>query len=100
MCLAVPGKIVSIDASDPYWTMAKVSFGGIEKDVCVQWIDDPAIGDYVMVHVGAALTRVDEKEALETLNYLHQLGEIDYNSSWYGKADQETAAASTTVDRQ
>jgi len=70
MCLAVPGKIVSVDESNPDLRMAKVNFGGIEKDVCIQWIDDVQIGDYVLVHVGFALNKIDQKEAEKTLEIL------------------------------
>lgn len=70
MCLAVPGKIVSIDESNPDLRMAKVNFGGVSKDVCIQWLDDVIIGDYVLVHVGFALNKVDEKDAEETLRIL------------------------------
>jgi len=80
MCLAVPGKIVSIDASDPELKMAKVKFGEIIKDICVQWVDDVQEGDYVMAHVGTALSKVDEEDAKTTLDALHEMGDILYNS--------------------
>jgi len=77
MCLAVPGKIVSIDESNPELKMAKVNFGGVSKDVCIQWLDDVKIGDYVLVHVGFALNKVDEKDAEETLRILREMGDIE-----------------------
>lgn len=77
MCLAVPGKIVSIDESNPDLKMAKVNFGGVSKDVCIQWLDDVNIGDYVLVHVGFALNKVDEKDAEETLRILREMGDIE-----------------------
>jgi len=77
MCLAVPGKIVSIDESNPDLKMAKVNFGGVSKDVCIEWLDDVNIGDYVLVHVGFALNKVDEKDAEETLRILREMGEIE-----------------------
>ena len=77
MCLAVPGKIVSIDDSTPELRMAKVSFGGIIKDVCVQWLPEADIGDYIIAHVGMALNILDEKDALETLDLLREMGELD-----------------------
>ena len=80
MCLAVPGKIVSIDASDPDLKMAKVKFGEVVKDICIQWIDDVAVGDYIMAHVGTALSKVNEEDARATLDALHEMGDIDYNS--------------------
>ena len=81
MCLAVPGKIVSIDDSDPQLKMARVKFGGIVKEVCIQWIDDATEGDYVMAHVGTALSKVDEADAKLMLDDLHAMGDINYNSS-------------------
>ena len=67
MCLAVPGKIVSIDESTPELRMAKVSFGGVIKDVCVQWLPEAGVGDYIIAHVGMALNKLDEEEARLTL---------------------------------
>jgi hydrogenase expression/formation protein HypC len=81
MCLAVPGKIISIDESNPELKMAKVNFGGVSKDVCIQWLDDVNIGDYVLVHVGFALNKVDEKDAEETLRILREMGDIDEENS-------------------
>ena len=80
MCLAVPGKIVSIDESDPDLKMARVKFGEVIKDICIQWIDDVDVGDYVMAHVGTALSKVDEEDAKITLDALHAMGDIDFNS--------------------
>ncbi len=74
MCLAIPGKLVSINtASTP--RMGKVSFGGIQKDVCMEWLPEASVGDYVIVHVGFALSKVDEKEALETIRMFKEMGE-------------------------
>ncbi len=80
MCLAVPGKVISIDASDPDLKMAKVKFGGVIQDICVQWIDDVKEGDYVMAHVGTALSKVDEEDAKITLKSLYEMGDIDFDS--------------------
>ena len=77
MCLAVPGKVVKIDESNPGLRMAKVDFSGIVKDICVQWLPEVKTGDYVLAHVGMALNIIDEKEALETINLIRELGEID-----------------------
>lgn len=73
MCLAVPGKVVSLEDRDGT-RMAEVDFGGIRKDVCLQYIPDVAIDDYVIVHVGFAIQRLDEKSALETLENFENLG--------------------------
>jgi len=73
MCLAVPGKIMSVSGDDPLMRMAKVSFSGVIKDVSLAYVPEAGVGDYVIVHVGFALNRVDEAEALETLAILEQL---------------------------
>ena len=73
MCLAVPGKVISIDDSNTELKMAKVDFGGVKKEVCVQWLVDLKIGDYVLVHVGFAINKVDEKDALETIKLLRDV---------------------------
>ena len=72
MCFAIPGKVLSIDSSvQP--TMGKVSFGGIEKQVCLEWLPEVRVGDYVIVHVGFAISKMDEKEALETLKLFEEM---------------------------
>lgn len=74
MCLAIPGKVLSIDTNvQP--TMGVVSFGGIEKQVCLEWTPEVSIGDYVIVHVGFAISRMDEQEAFETLKIIQEIDE-------------------------
>lgn len=75
MCLAVPGKIISIDSTNPDLKMAKINFGGILKDACIQWLDDVKEGDYVIVHAGFALNKVDVDEAEETIRMLNEMSE-------------------------
>ncbi|NPV10460.1 MAG: HypC/HybG/HupF family hydrogenase formation chaperone [Ignavibacteria bacterium] len=77
MCLAVPGKVEEIYEGTDLIKMAKVNFGGVKKDVCVAWIPDLQVGDYVLVHVGFALNKIDEKEAMETLRILKEMGELN-----------------------
>ena len=77
MCLAVPGKILSIDDSNPDNRMARVQFGAAIRDISIQWIDQVKVGDYIMAHVGTALSKVDEEDARFTLDALRQMGEID-----------------------
>jgi len=78
MCLAIPGKIQSIESMyDGLVRMAKVSFGGIIKQASLEMVPDAQIGDYVLVHVGVAITKVDEEEAAKTFAYLKEIGEID-----------------------
>lgn len=82
MCLAVPGKIVSIsdrpatDGNDILWRMGKVSFGGVVKEVSLAYLPEAKMGDYVIVHVGFALSIVDEQEAQQTLADLNQLHDV------------------------
>ena len=73
MCLAVPGKIVSLKEGTPL-KMAVVDFGGVVMDICMEFLPEAKAGDYVLAHVGTALTLLDEKEAAETLEALKQLG--------------------------
>jgi len=77
MCLAIPGKVLSIDTSvQP--VMGVVNFGGIEKQVCLELLPEAAPGDYVIVHVGFAISRMDEKEAMETLKLISEIdGSLD-----------------------
>lgn len=78
MCLAIPGKVVSIDDSlDELLRSARVSFGGIIKQVNLSMVPEAKEGDYVLVHVGVAISVVDEAEAAETLQYLRQMGELE-----------------------
>ncbi len=77
MCLAVPGKIVSVSGGDePLMRMGKVSFGGVVKDVSLAYVPEAQVGDYVIVHVGFALNKLDEQEALRVLEDIKNL-EID-----------------------
>ena len=81
MCLAIPGKVTAIhNATQPL--MGTVSFGGIEKRVCLEWLPGVNVGDYVIVHVGFAISKMDEKEAVETLNLFEQIdGALDQLST-------------------
>ncbi len=79
MCLAIPGKVLEIDRrARP--VMGTVSFGGIQKQVCLEWVPEVVIGDYVIVHVGFAISRMDEEEALETLQMLQKMEESGLDS--------------------
>jgi len=75
MCLAIPGKVLDIDRSvSP--VMGNVSFSGVQKKVCLEWLPEVRVGQYVIVHVGFALSTVDEQEALETLKMLKEMGDL------------------------
>jgi hydrogenase expression/formation protein HypC len=77
MCLAVPGKIITVaESADPFARMARVSFGGIVKEVCLAYTPEAKTGDYVIVHVGFALNTVDEAEASRVFEYLKGMDEL------------------------
>jgi len=75
MCLAVPGQIESIIGNEPMTRKGRVNFGGIIKEVYLAYVPEAEIGDYVIVHVGFAISTINEQEAQRTLNYLDQLEE-------------------------
>ena len=75
MCLAIPGKIIEIvDAENQ---IAKVDVGGVRRNINIGMIDDTKVGDYVLIHVGFAMTKIDEQQAEETLRVLKEIGEYD-----------------------
>lgn len=76
MCLAVPGKIVSIEDTDSVFRCGKVNFGGIVKQINLAYVPEAKIGDYVLVHVGFAISTIDEAEAQQVFDYLREIGEI------------------------
>jgi hydrogenase expression/formation protein HypC len=75
MCLAVPGKVLSINGADIART-GRVSFGGTVKEVNLAYVPETKVGDYVLVHVGFAISVVDEAEAVQVFAYLRQMGEL------------------------
>jgi hydrogenase expression/formation protein HypC len=80
MCLGVPGRVVSLEENPLGLTMGKVSFAGVVKEVCLAYTPEAEVGDYVIVHVGFAISRVDEEEAAKVFEYLREmdeLGELD-----------------------
>ena len=77
MCLGVPGKVVRIEPDPLGMTMGTVSFGGIKKEVCLAYVPDVEIDDYVIVHVGFAISKIDEAEAQEVFDVLREMGELD-----------------------
>lgn len=80
MCLAIPGKIKSIETKfDGLMRMAKVSFGGIIMEASLEMVPQAQVDDYVLVHVGVAISIVDEEEAKKTFRYLEEIGEIEEN---------------------
>lgn len=78
MCLAIPGKLIAITAQlDDTFRLGKVSFDGVIKEVSLTLVPEAKINDYIMVHVGAAISVVDEVEAKKTFDILKQLGELN-----------------------
>jgi hydrogenase expression/formation protein HypC len=75
MCLAVPGKLITIQGEDLSRT-GKVSFGGVIKEVSLAYVPEAQIGDYVIVHVGFALSKVDEAEAQRVFSYLEEMDDL------------------------
>jgi hydrogenase expression/formation protein HypC len=76
MCLAVPGKILSITGGDLLLRSGRVSFGGIVKEVNLAYTPEATVGDYVIVHVGFAISTLDEAEAHRVFDYLRQMDEL------------------------
>ncbi|GAA1041024.1 HypC/HybG/HupF family hydrogenase formation chaperone [Virgisporangium ochraceum] len=76
MCLAVPGRIIRLDNRDDT-LMAEVDFGGVRKDVCLEYIPDATVGEYVIVHVGFAIQRLDEASAKKTLEEFERMGILE-----------------------
>jgi hydrogenase expression/formation protein HypC len=80
MCLGVPGKVESIADNPLGMTMGTVSFGGIKKEICLAYVPDVRVGEYVIVHVGFAISKIDEDEAREvfrTLEAMEELADLD-----------------------
>ncbi len=77
MCLAIPGKIVSTSGDDPLTRFARVSFGGVIKEVSLAYVPDAGVDDYVIVHAGFALSQIDEVEAVRVFEELQRLALAD-----------------------
>lgn len=77
MCLGVPGKVMEVQESPVGISMGKVSFGGVVKEVCLAYVPDVEPGEYVVVHVGFAISRIDEEEAREVFRFLESMDELD-----------------------
>ncbi|MFI6349154.1 HypC/HybG/HupF family hydrogenase formation chaperone [Streptomyces sp. NPDC050560] len=83
MCLAMPGKVLQIEERDGT-RMASVDFGGVVKDVCLEYLPELEVGEYAIVHVGFALQRLDEESARRTLELFENLGliEEEFGDQW------------------
>lgn len=91
MCLAVPGRLVSIEGLDPLLRSGRVDFAGIVKQVNLAYVPDALVGDYVLVRVGFAISKVDEEEAARVLSYLSAMGDL-------ADLDESAAASEGTHD--
>jgi hydrogenase expression/formation protein HypC len=98
MCLAVPGKLIEIWEADGT-RMAKVDFGGVHKEVCLEFLPEIQVGDYTIIHVGFALQRLDEASALATLELFRQMGEIEqeFGDPW-ARAAREAGTVGPVAD--
>lgn len=95
MCLAIPGKITNLYARDGL-PMGRVDFDGVAKEACLAYLPDARVGDYVMIHVGFAISRIDEDEAFRTLALLRDLGELQ---EALGEDEQDAAPAHEKEER-
>ncbi len=76
MCLGVPGKVMKITENETGMMMGTVNFGGISKEVCLAYVPEAKVGEYVIVHVGFAISIVDENEAKQVFEYLNEIDDL------------------------
>ena len=76
MCLAIPGEILSISGDELLTRTARVDFGGLVKEINLAFVPEASVGDFILVHVGFAITVIDEAEAQRVLEHLQEIGEI------------------------
>lgn len=76
MCLGVPGQVIEIQSNAAGVTMGKVNFGGIVKEICLAYVPEVQVGEYVIAHAGFAINTLDEKEALEVFETLKQIDDL------------------------
>ncbi|TAK94347.1 MAG: HypC/HybG/HupF family hydrogenase formation chaperone [Verrucomicrobia bacterium] len=76
MCLAIPGKVETISSDDPITRMGRINFGGVIKEASLAYVPEAKVGDYVIVHAGFALSKVDQDEAHKVFEYLEQMEEL------------------------
>ena len=99
MCLGIPGRITDL-RNDQGLAMGTVDFGGVRREVCLAYVEDQVgVGDYVIVHVGFALSRVDEEEAKRTYAVLQEMSQLDELDWMRETADQLVRDASNATGR-
>lgn len=96
MCLGIPGKVVEIRDDGPL-RMARVDFGGVRQEACLAYVPEVELGDYVIIHVGFAISQLDEEEALRTLELLRMI-DPEGMAMELGRAPEGTQAPSTAED--
>lgn len=77
MCLGIPGRVEEILCEEPLVRSAKISFGGITKEINVAYVPEAGVGDYVIVHAGFAITQINQEEAQRIFQYLSELGDLE-----------------------
>jgi hydrogenase expression/formation protein HypC len=92
MCLGIPGRVVEI-RDDGALRMALVDFGGVRKEACLAYVPEVKVGDYVIIHVGFAISQLDEEEALRTLELLRMIDAEGYEQELGSLADEPGASA-------
>jgi hydrogenase expression/formation protein HypC len=92
MCLGIPGKVVEINDDGPL-RMARVDFGGVRKEACLAYVPEVQVGDYVIVHVGFAISQVDEDVALRTLEMLREIDELGLATELGSMSDEAPPTA-------
>jgi hydrogenase expression/formation protein HypC len=88
MCLAVPGRILSVSGDDPLTRLGRVDFGGIVKEIDLAYVPEAAIGDHVLVHVGFAITVLDETEAARVFEHLREIGDLIEEEAGFQPAER------------
>jgi hydrogenase expression/formation protein HypC len=87
MCLAIPGKVASISGEDPVTRMGKIDFGGVLKEASLAYVPEAVVGDYVIVHAGFAISRLDEEEATKVFEYLREMDQLSELDEGVAKED-------------
>ena len=92
MCLGIPGKITAI-SDDALLRMGKVDFGGVAREVCLAYVPEAEVGDYVIVHVGFAISQVNEEEARQTFELLKEAGALadEWGTELFAEGGAQTA---------
>lgn len=93
MCLAVPGRLLSLSGDDPLARVGRADFGGLIKEVNLAFVPEARVGDHVLVHVGFAITVLDEAEAHRVFEHLREIGDLDGLDSGHSERSDEESGA-------